>query len=76
VRLIWGEHDPWVGNFFREPATYRAFVKDIDSVLLPGKGHFVQQQAPNEVNAALRELWQRADTTALDGRSATHSASP
>jgi len=61
VRLIWGEHDPWVGDFFREPATYRAFVKEIDSVLLPGKGHFVQQQAPSEVNQALRDHWQRAD---------------
>lgn len=61
VRLIWGEHDPWVGDFFREPATYRSFVKDIDAVLLPGKGHFVQQQAPTEVNVALREHWQRAD---------------
>ena len=61
VRLIWGEHDPWVGDFFREPATYRAFARDVDSVLIPGRGHFVQQQAPAEVNAALAEHWTRAE---------------
>jgi pimeloyl-ACP methyl ester carboxylesterase len=61
VRLIWGENDPWVGNFFREPSTYQSFVDQIDSVLVPGKGHFVQQQAPEPVNAALREHFRRAD---------------
>lgn len=61
VRLIWGEHDPWVGEFFRDPATYSAFVKQIDSVLIADRGHFVQQQAPDEVNAALREHWLRAE---------------
>ena len=64
VRLIWGEHDPWVGDFFRDPATYRSFVRAIDTVLIPGCGHFVQQQAPEEVNAALREHWVRADAEA------------
>ncbi|MDB4972968.1 MAG: epoxide hydrolase 4-like [Myxococcaceae bacterium] len=61
VRLIWGEHDPWVGKFFSEPATYAKFVSDIDAVIVEGKGHFVQQQAPEPVNAALREHWTRAD---------------
>lgn len=61
VRLIWGENDPWVGDFFREPETYASFVDDIDSVLIEGMGHFVQQQAPGPVNRALREHWQRSD---------------
>ncbi|HEY6877479.1 MAG TPA: alpha/beta hydrolase [Polyangiales bacterium] len=59
VRLIFGEHDPWVGPFLREPKTYESFVDDIDSVLIEGKGHFVQQQAPEAVNEALHGLWSR-----------------
>ncbi len=59
VRLIWGEIDPWVHEFFRRPDTYAAFVREIDLVLLRGKGHFVQQQAPDCVNRALREHWER-----------------
>jgi pimeloyl-ACP methyl ester carboxylesterase len=61
VRLVWGENDPWVGDFFREPATYASFVDEVDSVLVEGKGHFVQQQAPEPVNAALREHWRKVD---------------
>lgn len=61
VRLVWGEHDPWVGDFFRDPATYESFVDEIDAVLIEGMGHFVQQQAPAPVNAALRAHWHRAD---------------
>ncbi len=61
VRLIWGEIDPWVHEFFRKPETYARFVDEIDVVLLRGKGHFVQQQAPAAVNAALREHWHRVD---------------
>lgn len=61
VRLIFGENDPWVGPFLREPKTYESFVDDVDSVLIEGKGHFVQQQAPAQVNEALRGLWSRAD---------------
>jgi pimeloyl-ACP methyl ester carboxylesterase len=61
VRLLFGEDDPWVGAFLRDPKTYESFVADIDSVLVEGQGHFVQQQAPGPVNAALREHWARAD---------------
>ena len=61
VRLVWGQDDPWVGAFFSEPATYEKFVDDIDAVLIPKMGHFVQQQAPEPVNAALREHWARVD---------------
>lgn len=61
VRLLWGEIDPWVHEFFRKPETYASFVREVDAVLLPGKGHFVQQQAPDEVNRALAEHWARAD---------------
>ena len=46
--------------FLRDPATYESFVEDIDSVLVEGKGHFVQQQAPTQVNEALHGLWSRA----------------
>jgi pimeloyl-ACP methyl ester carboxylesterase len=63
VRLVWGENDPWVGDFFREPATYASFCDKVDSVLIEGKGHFVQQQAPEPVNAALREHWSRVDAS-------------
>ncbi|HEX5656144.1 MAG TPA: alpha/beta hydrolase [Polyangiales bacterium] len=61
VRLIFGEDDPWVGAFLREPKTYASFVDDIDSVVIDGMGHFVQQQAPAQVNEALDGLWARAD---------------
>lgn len=60
VRLIFGENDPWVGAFLRNPATYSGFVKNIDSVLIRDMGHFVQQQAPAQVNDALHGLWSRA----------------
>jgi pimeloyl-ACP methyl ester carboxylesterase len=60
VRLIFGEIDAWVGAFLREPKTYEGFVDDVDSVVLAGKNHFVQQQAPHEVNEALHGLWSRA----------------
>jgi epoxide hydrolase 4 len=61
VRLIWGENDPWVGSFFGEPDTYKKFVDQIDAVVFKDKGHFIQQQAPELVNPALREHWNRAD---------------
>jgi pimeloyl-ACP methyl ester carboxylesterase len=64
VRLVWGEHDPWVGRFFSEPATYQRFASDVDAVIIEGKGHFVQQQAPAPVNEALRQHWARADAHA------------
>jgi epoxide hydrolase 4 len=63
TRLVWGMADPWVHPFFGEPEHYRGFVKQIDAVQLAGIGHFAQQQAPLEVNRALREHWQRVDAS-------------
>lgn len=59
TRLVWGMADPWVHAWFGEPSHYRKFVRQIDAVQLPGIGHFAQQQAPEQVNAALREHFQK-----------------
>jgi pimeloyl-ACP methyl ester carboxylesterase len=61
TRLVWGMADPWVNAWFGEPAHYSSFVDRIDAVQLPGVGHFAQQQAPAQVNDALREHFRKHD---------------
>ena len=49
--LLWGEDDRFLGK----ELTYGtdAYVDQLSTVYLPGVSHWVQQEAPDEVNAAL-----------------------
>jgi pimeloyl-ACP methyl ester carboxylesterase len=59
TRLIWGLRDPALGPWFAEPSRYESWVRDFDRVVLEDVGHFPAQEAPEAVNAALREHFQR-----------------
>jgi pimeloyl-ACP methyl ester carboxylesterase len=59
TRLIWGLRDPALGPWFAEPSRYESWVRDFDRVVLEDVGHFPAQEAPDLVNAALREHFQR-----------------
>jgi len=60
TRLIWGLGDPVLGPWFAEPAGYQAYASDFDRVVIEDAGHWVQQEAPERVNAALAEHFERA----------------
>ena len=64
TRLIWGRHDRALGPWFADPDPYRRFVRDFDRVWIDA-GHWVQQEASDEVCAALAEHWVRTDTSAV-----------
>jgi pimeloyl-ACP methyl ester carboxylesterase len=56
--LLWGEEDVSLGKELTfDTAKY---VKDLSLVYLPGVSHWVQQEAPEEVNR-LVEAWLRGD---------------
>ncbi len=55
TRLIWGMRDVALGTWFTDPKLYRGFVEHFDRVLIEESGHWVQQEAPDQVNRALRE---------------------
>ncbi len=59
TRLIWGLRDHALGPWFADPSLYQSFVESFDRVLIEEAGHWVQQEAPDEVNRALREHFQR-----------------
>ncbi len=49
--MIWGEQDSALGLELTEG--YGPYVRDFTRQLLPGVSHWVQQEAPSQVNAAL-----------------------
>ena len=51
--MIWGEHDTALGLELTEG--YDGLVDDFKLIRLPHASHWVQQDAPEEVNAALAE---------------------
>ena len=53
--LIWGERDPALGPWFHDPSRYEAFCRRFERVLIQDSGHFPHLEAPEAVNAALRE---------------------
>ncbi|MCU0263601.1 MAG: alpha/beta hydrolase [Candidatus Nanopelagicales bacterium] len=58
VLVIWGVHDRFLGQDMVSPASLRgslAFGNAADVVLVEEAGHFVQNEAPDEVNRALVE---------------------
>jgi len=56
--LIWGEDDIALGKHLA--AGTEEYVQDLSVRFLPGISHWVQQEAPAEVNAALAEHFRRA----------------
>jgi pimeloyl-ACP methyl ester carboxylesterase len=60
TRLIWGLRDPALGPYFADPQLYTAWVERFDRVVFDDVGHFPPQEAPERVNAALREHFERA----------------
>ena len=51
--LIWGEQDPYAGPEL--PELCRSYAQDLTIRRLPEIGHWVQQEAPEAVDTALRE---------------------
>jgi len=49
--MLWGERDPYLGLELTEG--YGPYVRDLTLRRLPGIGHWLQQEAPVEVNARL-----------------------
>jgi pimeloyl-ACP methyl ester carboxylesterase len=56
--------DPALGPWFTEPALYQRFVSDFERTLIDDAGHFPQLEAPERVNAALREHFERFEQAA------------
>lgn len=63
TRLVWGLRDVNLGPWFADPERYSSWIRDFDRVLVEDAGHWVQQEAPEAVNAALREHIERTDPT-------------
>jgi pimeloyl-ACP methyl ester carboxylesterase len=61
--LIWGENDVALGK----ELTYGTdeYVEDLEVHYLPGISHWVQQEAPDEVNGFLREHFARAGSRGI-----------
>ena len=59
TRLSWGLGDAALGPWFAKPERYRACALDFDLVVVEDAGHWVQQEAPERVNAALAEHIER-----------------
>jgi len=51
--LIWGEKDPFLGVELTE--LNAPYVDDLTVRRLPGVSHWVQQEAPDQVNAAMKD---------------------
>lgn len=52
--LVWGEEDPFLAKYTTDGT--KEFVRDLRRRFLPGVSHWVQQDATEECNAALREF--------------------
>jgi len=61
TRLIWGLRDPALGPWFADPSLYESFVRNFDRRLLEDVGHYPQLEAADQVNAALREHFERIE---------------
>lgn len=57
TRFIWGLQDPFLVAQFADPKWYAGFTPQLDVVRIPDAGHWVQQEAAVEVNAALEAHW-------------------
>lgn len=67
VLVIWGMHDRFLGRELVDPGALRTTLADgvrAEVVEIPDAGHFVQNEAPESVNAALLD-WLGAHLEAL-----------
>ena len=53
--LVWGDRDPVLGNGDRDRMARE--LTDATVHVLEGAGHFIQEDAPQEIVAAVREWW-------------------
>jgi pimeloyl-ACP methyl ester carboxylesterase len=60
-QLVWGVDDPALGRHLADEKAYAGWVDDFAVHLIQGAGHWVQQEAHEEVNAHLRQFWGRHD---------------
>lgn len=51
--VLWGMHDRFLGSWLADPKRLAQFVGDLTVVPVEDAGHFVQNEAPERVNAAL-----------------------
>jgi pimeloyl-ACP methyl ester carboxylesterase len=63
TRLVWGLRDVALGPWFADPHLYTPFVEHFDRVVIEDAGHWVQQEAAEAVNEALREHVERVTPT-------------
>ncbi|MFT5460294.1 MAG: pimeloyl-ACP methyl ester carboxylesterase [Myxococcota bacterium] len=57
VRVLFGVEDPALDvSVFADPANYAGWVEQLEMVRIPDAGHWLQQEAPDRVNAELREF--------------------
>lgn len=57
TRIIWGLQDAFLIPAFADARWYRGFVPRLDIVTIASAGHWVQQEQPEAVNAALAAHW-------------------
>jgi pimeloyl-ACP methyl ester carboxylesterase len=62
--MIWGEEDAALGK--ATTVGTEQYVKDLTLRTLPGVSHWVQQEAPEKVNAMI-EAWLKGDPVPLEG---------
>jgi epoxide hydrolase 4 len=53
--MVWGEEDAALSLALSDPELYRGLVADLTLKRLPGVSHWVQQEAPEAVNAILAD---------------------
>lgn len=60
TQLIWGTRDPALGPWCADEQHYRGWVERFERVMLEDCGHLPMLEAPERVNAALREHFEAA----------------
>ncbi|MBX7080686.1 MAG: alpha/beta fold hydrolase [Nannocystaceae bacterium] len=55
--LVWGDRD--IAFREQERQRFAAALPRATTVVLPGAGHYVQEESPDEIAAAIRELWRQ-----------------
>jgi pimeloyl-ACP methyl ester carboxylesterase len=61
VHLIWGLEDHALGPWFADPAAYADRAANLRVSTLPGVGHWVPHEAPDELARLLPEGWSAAE---------------
>jgi formiminotetrahydrofolate cyclodeaminase len=70
VRIIWGEHDAWLDPAFA--LRLHELLPDSDLKIIPGAGHFVMEDAPEEVTRELQNFFSAEGDVPRQGSSKPH----